>query len=64
MKERILFYLLSFFAFIGVDWIVDTLFYKLHWISHEPVLLSSICTSVFMVVVLNIIFWWWKKRKE
>lgn len=64
MKERILFYLLSFFAFIGVDWIVDTLFYKFHWISHEPALLSSICTSVFMVVVFNILFWWWKKTKE
>lgn len=62
MKERIVFYLLSFFAFIGVDWIVDTLFYNFHWISREPALLSSICTSVFMVVVLNILFWWWKKR--
>lgn len=43
MKERIVWYLLSFFAFIGIDWTVDTVFYKLEWISHEPDLLSSIC---------------------
>lgn len=64
MKEKFVFYLLSFFAFIGADWIVDTIFYKFHWTSREPTLLNSICTSVFMVVVLNILFWWWKRRKE
>lgn len=64
MKERIVWYLLSFFAFIGIDWTVDTVFYKLEWISHEPDLLSSICTSVFMIIVLNIFFFWWRRRER
>lgn len=63
MKEKIAWYLLSFFAFVGIDWIVDTIFYKWQWLSHEPDLLSSICTSVFIVIILNIIFGWWRRRK-